>query len=447
VAREHKPTPDLRLLVALLAIALVVRLGWGLSRPADDAAIDLLPDQRGYLDAARNLLRGAGLQFVDPRFGPTVDGRPTGQTVYATRTPGYPAFVALCGGSVVAVRVVQAFIDTSTVLAIFLLARRFAGEARAAPLLAAAAVAFNPFLVYFSALLLTETLYASLLAWAMWLMVSARVWAAGVTPLFAGVALLIAGVYVRPSGVALPVLLAAATVLIDARHTPPSRPPRRFVVRLLSCASVVLIVGLITVAALVPWAARNDRVLGRWVWSTSNDGITAYDGFHPRATGKSDQRFLNEMPHVREMGELERSDFFADRAKELVREDPARAAGLAVRKVARTWSPVPLSEEFGRPMYRAAALLFALPFDVLAVAGAVTLRRRRAALLFLLLPALYFTAVHALSVGSLRYRVPAEPPLAVLAGLGAARLLSGRAPAAAAETSEDDALRASSSAE
>jgi hypothetical protein len=46
--------------------------------------------------------------------------------------------------------------------------------------------------------------------------------------------------------------------------------------------------------------------------------------------------------------------------------------------------------------------------------------------IFLLLPALYFTAVHALSVGSLRYRVPAEPPLAVLAAAGAARVISGR---------------------
>jgi hypothetical protein len=102
--------------LAILAVGLLVRLGWGLSRPADDAAIDLLPDQRGYLELARNLLGGAGLHYVDERFG---------QRVYAARTPGYPAFVALCGGSVRGVRVVQAFIDTSTALAAYLLARRF----------------------------------------------------------------------------------------------------------------------------------------------------------------------------------------------------------------------------------------------------------------------------------------------------------------------------------
>jgi hypothetical protein len=85
---------------------------------------------------------------------------------------------------------------------------------------------------------------------------------------------------------------------------------------------------------------------------------------------------------------------------------------------------VPLSAEFGRPLYRAVALLFALPFDVLVIVGIVAGRLPRAAVIYLLIPALYFTAVHALSVGSLRYRVPAEPPLAVLAAAGATRLLN-----------------------
>jgi hypothetical protein len=40
--------------------------------------------------------------------------------------------------------------------------------------------------------------------------------------------------------------------------------------------------------------------------------------------------------------------------------------------------------------------------------------------LLLALPAVYFTLVHAVSVGSLRYRVPVEPQLAILAAAGAA---------------------------
>jgi hypothetical protein len=42
-------------------------------------------------------------------------------------------------------------------------------------------------------------------------------------------------------------------------------------------------------------------------------------------------------------------------------------------------------------------------------------RLPRAVKVFLLVPAIYLTLVHAFSVGSLRYRMPADVPLAVLA--------------------------------
>jgi hypothetical protein len=48
----------------------------------------------------------------------------------------------------------------------------------------------------------------------------------------------------------------------------------------------------------------------------------------------------------------------------------------------------------------------------------------RAAKAYLLAPAAYFTVVHAVSVGSIRYRVPADVPMAILAGIGAARLVA-----------------------
>jgi hypothetical protein len=44
-------------LILLLVGALLMRAGWGLSRPVDDRAINLLPDQREYLELGRNLLR------------------------------------------------------------------------------------------------------------------------------------------------------------------------------------------------------------------------------------------------------------------------------------------------------------------------------------------------------------------------------------------------------
>ncbi len=392
------------LLMTVLALGLALRLGWALSRPADNAAIDLLPDQRGYLELGRNLLRGDGLHYFDARFG---------QEMYAARTPGYPMFIAACGGSVRATRAAQATIDASTALAAYLLARRLLRNERSpAPLFAAGFVAFNPFLVYFSALLLTETLYTAMLAWAMVVLLAPREW-------WLGIALLALGVLVRPSGVGLPALLAVTATLLRFCEDA-NRKRYRFIATVIAA----VVGAVMTIAVLAPWAMRNVQALGQYIWTTTNDGITAYDGLHPGATGASDQRFVADMPQVKPMGEVERSEYFAEEARRFVWENPRRVVQLAFAKIARTWSPVPLSEEFGRPLYRVVALLFAVPLDLLALIGLFGTRfRRRAVLLLLLTPAAYFTAVHSMSVGSLRYRMPVEPTLAVLAGIGAAQVV------------------------
>jgi hypothetical protein len=98
-----------------------------------------------------------------------------------------------------------------------------------------------------------------------------------------------------------------------------------------------------------------------------------------------------------------------------MREHPAECVELAIKKIARTWSPMPLSSDFQKKAYVAAGLLFSIPFMLLCVIGLFTARLPRSARWLLILPALYITAVHAMSVGSLRYRIPAEAPMAVIA--------------------------------
>ena len=156
---------------SVLAVILLARR-WScdwlgqLSRPTSDAALNQLPDQHDYLSLARSVLHGDGFVFRDPRFP---------DELKAFRTPGYPIFLALSGASARAARVAQAVIDTSTILAIYCIAKRLtvSRNAQAVALIAAMIVAVNPFLVYFSGLLLTETLFTAMLAWAMLLLVSA----------------------------------------------------------------------------------------------------------------------------------------------------------------------------------------------------------------------------------------------------------------------------------
>ncbi|MDB5319065.1 MAG: family glycosyltransferase, 4-amino-4-deoxy-L-arabinose transferase [Phycisphaerales bacterium] len=375
-------------LISLLLLSLVLRLAWGLSQKSEPDPS--LGDQFEYLQLGRNLLSSGQLRFHDERFE---------QWVYAYRTPGYPLLIAACAGNVRAVRVVQAVIDTSTVLAIYLLSRRFLTSSGA--LVAAGLVSVNPFLIYFSGLILSETLFTAMLAWGMYLLVRQRTLALSV-----GVMVLALATLVRPSALGLIVLLPVA-----AAWTYGWRAMARNA--LLALLAILLV--------LAPWAYRNayHPQVSAWIWTTTNSGITTYDGFHDRATGASDQKaFLQEMRTLLfRMDEVERDAYLSQRAHEWIRAHPAQSLKLMGMKILRTWSPVPLSNEYGSSrLYVAVGLCYGVPFDILILLGLWKGMLPRTAKVLLLLPAIYFTGIHASSVGSLRYRIPFEPPMAVIAG-------------------------------
>jgi hypothetical protein len=374
-------------LLLILTTGLAVRLGWAWVQPSSAAAINQLPDQREYLEIAHNFLYHGGLWLFDPRFN---------QTVVAYRLPGYSFVVAACGCSARAVRLVQAGVDTSTILAVFLLARQLSRSVPGA-LLAAAAIALNPFQIYFSGLVLTETTFAAAVTWG--------AVAAVRRAMPATVILFVVALYLRPTALVLGPIVAMAAANCCGQRPYKWKP--------------ALLLTLALVVALLPWAARNEHRLGVPIWTTTNDGITFYDGFHEGATGASDQRFVAGLPALRSMNEVERSRDLTRRARRWVTDHPGELIGLSFRKIARGWSPVPLSAEFGRPLYRWVGGGYAVPFDLLCLIGLVSRRVGWRAKGVLLAPAVVLTAVQVITVGSIRYRVPAEPSLAVLAGVGA----------------------------
>jgi 4-amino-4-deoxy-L-arabinose transferase-like glycosyltransferase len=382
-----------RWVAIILVVGLVLRVAWWTQAP-DESALEALPDQVEYLALGRSLLAGEGLSFHDRRFDQELGSQ---AIVFAHRTPGYPLFIAACGGRVEVIRGAQILLDVSSAAAMMLLARRLFGV-RAA-ILAGALVAMNPYLIYFSTLILTESLYTSMLIWGMSLML-ARDRRAGVV----GLILLSLSVLVRPSMIALPTLLAGVAIFVE------SKSMRRALLSGLGAA-------VVTAVVLLPWGLRNHLVLGEWVFTTTNGGITLYDGIHSGATGASDQRFISSMPELNGMTEIERDRYLRNESIRLMRQEPTRAARLALKKVARTWSPVPLSGEYGNNVRNIIlGTLGTVPLFVLTAIAVFKTPGGRSAKVFLLLPAIYITLAHALSVGSLRYRVPADVPMAVLAG-------------------------------
>lgn len=387
-------------LAIVVLVGLGVRLGWGLRQSSDDAAISQLPDQREYLDLGKNIFSANGLEMSDPRFR---------QTVYAYRTPGYPFLVGCLGGNPVVVRIAQSVLDSITVIAIFILARRWLTPRGA--ILSAALVALNPYLIFFSSLILSETLFTTMLCCGLAILVlSDGPWPEGNKRLawLGGGAILALAILVRPGAILIPVVLGCGAALAnrDILQAYKTRWP------LPVATTMLLLTGLV----LFPWAARNRWVVGAWVWTSTNDGITRYDGFNPDATGASDQRFVASMPWTSDMSEVARSRYFSGLADDWIVAHRWQAIELAGTKIARTWSPTPLSQEYGgRWIYRVVGLTFSLTFDLLVLVGLRRSNLSGPVKRFLLLPAVYFTIAAALSVGSIRYRIPAEGPMAIVA--------------------------------
>jgi 4-amino-4-deoxy-L-arabinose transferase-like glycosyltransferase len=396
----------LRWSIFIFAAALVLRFGFSTWRTWHGDSLESLPDQKEYLRFYnRSDSNGVAFSFYDDSLR---------QRLFAYRMPGYPAFVLFCNGSTWSIRGAQAFLDAATSIFALWIGRRVAGEAIGR--LASAGVAFNPYLIYFSSLILSETLFTALLALGILGLLSPRISSRTVA-----IVVLIASIYVRPSAAGFAAMGSAVAFGWRWHQS-------RF--RIANILLAGMVAGGLTIAALAPWAVRNELVLGKKIWLTTNDGYTWYDSFNPQADGSSNQAIFRNDADLWYRGEVGRSDYLKQKAIDYAVSHPGRVVRLAFAKLARFWSPIPLSADFGgRWLYVAVGGLYAIPLFLFAAVGLWRGKLSRRSKLILLLPAIYFSLVHSVFVGSLRYRVPCDVPLAVLAAAGVVSLFE-RKPAA-----------------
>ncbi len=178
----------------------------------------------------------------------------------------------------------------------------------------------------------------------------------------------------------------------------------------------------VCVLMVAPWIARNQRVFHQWIPMRSNAGAEFYLGNGPGATGlvmEYDHPFFDAqaLAAYRRMGELAYARQQGSAAWAAVQADPARFAGLVLRRVYYFWFGVPHEAErrWDRALgdwLRVALFSFTSVAGLLGLALAVRQRSAAAPLFvsaFALLPGVYyFVFVHA------RFRHPLEPLLAVL---------------------------------
>lgn len=390
-------TLDPRVAIALALAALAARVALALSLPPDRIP---WADGRQYIEIARTLLAGDGY------------GSPT------LRPPGYPTFVAgvwaLTGTSLPALRLVEAALATVSVVLVGVFGARWMG--RRAGTIAMALAAFHPVLAFLPGTQYSENLlvFVVVLLWGAWLgaLADPRAglgrWALGGA--LAGLAML-----VRPTTVLLlpGFALAAAVVL--------ARDRRAWLAPALAVAAAIVLV-------LAPWTLRNHRVHHHWYFVATGGGRALWLGNNDFTTGRAGSIALPDSAFAAELSRLP-DDMaidarFGERAREWMREDPARAAGMYAVRLGSLFALYP--ETYTRVPHLEAASRFAQ--------GVVTLLTYAGAILgwFALrgspLRAPMFTTIalfglaHAITFSVLRYRMPIEPLLLWAAGAGWAAL-------------------------
>jgi hypothetical protein len=274
-------------------------------------------------------------------------------------------------------------------------------------LIAAGLAAVDPLSVAFSASVLSETAFTLALMVALWiglnLMEGARFWWWVLLGLVWGI-----GVYLRAS--ALWCLVPIAIVIACSQPS-----TRRRAHACLGALCAILLVFLV----LLPWQLRNYQHFGdRYFRLTTLEGISLYEAVYPEADGGPKQDKIPLPPEMASLNEAQRNDEWSRRAWQEIREYPARTASLAVRKVARTWTPFLNAGEFQNPLIQSAMGLWHIPLFILALIGVSRTFPRNKMTYLLLAPVMYFTLIHALFLGSVRYRVPLMPLVCIFAAAG-----------------------------
>jgi hypothetical protein len=418
------------LLTAILAVALVLRLGagawWQERLPAGSKFA--FGDSEGYWVLARTIARGEPYEYGADR-----------SKIF--RTPGYPAvlaplFLLSDEPPVFWGRAVSAVLGTAAVGGVAGLAWLLFDQRTA--LVAAGIAAVYPEAIATGVFVLSEAPFTPLmmlhlicwtLAWRAKNFSHAAGWSFG-AGIAGGLATLMRPSWLLFVPFAAVVGLGIAMIPDSSRNATegvPSRNWRRH-------AAIVAIMLLGLCLTMTPWWVRNYQVAGRFVPTSLQVGASLYDGLSPIATGASDMRFvpefLAEQQAADAAAEGKPSGLFEDRLDRRLRDaslawarqNIGQALRLAAVKFGRMWNPLPNASEFQNRMLRVILAATYTPVLLLAVVGAWRFARRDWPYLLCLLPAVYFTCLHVVFVSSIRYRQPVMLPLIVLAAAVLIRL-------------------------
>jgi 4-amino-4-deoxy-L-arabinose transferase-like glycosyltransferase len=286
-------------------------------------------------------------------------------------------------------------------------ARRIFGKAAAA-LIAASVTALYPFFLYYQGLLLSETLFNTLLlggiaALYWWRERGMRIDA---TLVVASLCFTLATL-TKATLTILPPLLIAATAWTAGESL-------RRVLTVLATASCLY------AAFMSPWWIRNAILLDTFVPFTTGSAQNLYLGNNPHKLDAGIDWASNVEPNVVTRisalpNEMERQRAFGKVAMDYIKTNPGAFIDAAAKKFARFWNVIPNAREFNSGLYSIISAASFGPILLLALICAVRRWRQWRVIVPIYLLIAYFTLVHVITIASLRYRLPIEPILILLA--------------------------------
>jgi 4-amino-4-deoxy-L-arabinose transferase-like glycosyltransferase len=425
-------TPAGKAVIALFVAGLVLRLV-AVAVVDPDPRDGRFDDSVWYDSAARHLAAGDGYVF-DPTVWYGSDGQrlfPGESQLSATALwpPGYPLALAsvyrISGDSVMAGRLLNALCGAATILMIYAIARKLVGDTEA--IFAAALMALFPASIYFTPLIMSETLFvfllSSTLAFFLYLVLDRE----DPSPYAIVASGVLAGLTAMThfEFIAFPAVMLALLAL-------------QLGIRRAAVPAGLLVVGFALVVS--PWALRNHITLGETIVASTEVGRLAVQGHDARSDGipnadilaAVDSRFSSLSRTDRELkvnseGLYLARTFAWDHKLDELRLFPRRVFGLfRSDEAAITWAqsdkPV-YGEETGKRLTTLCAFIFYATIALALVASPFWFRWRDPGRWLLFAPVPYVTFVFGvLLAGDPGYHVGMYPSLIVLASPALAAL-------------------------
>lgn len=391
----------------LIGLALASLLRFGYVQSLEDKVYWV--DEIDYMALGQSIAQGHG--YVN------ANGEAT-----AFRPPGYPLLLAALYTvgirTAPAIRTLQVILGVITILFLALIAMRLMGPAVA--VLSVITAAGYPYFIYITGTVLATTWFSMTLVISVYLLItgiqdqrSLKIVASG---LLMGLSIL-----TRTSAAVLGV--AALVWLMMQRLT------------LKKSLKYVFLFGFCMSLVVAPWGVRNYRVLGKFTLST-NGGRNLWLGNNPKSTINTGSNI--EMPKLLEdrvdaASEIEADYIYVQEAKKYIAADPLHYLGLSIKKGLSFWrfDPSPTTKGYSRlqKLYPLASVLSYTPIFFLGLVGfALAHREQKRMMLLWILFGAVFTLLHAVFITKVRFRLPLDHFLIIMAAGGIVALLERTAP-------------------